>query len=223
MATSGSCVRARAPSNTRRAHVTMPGGEEGQRSEARRMSDRPSRAGRQLRSREKAGVKWFKRTHCMLGRGVARTLPLRSLLSRLPGARTARTVRPSRRMSVGANAEPQPPAKMARLEETLRVKKNLPSTPSCPSAAATVPRATTSPPPTTAVRVPAASMPRRRTIPHPRTPDGPVAIADFQTSPTRSRPPRVKARHRRRQSSETLDHSLNPSLPHRSPQSFPRR
>jgi len=87
------------------------------------MSDRPSRAGRQLRSREKAGVKWFKRTHCMLGRGVARTLPLRSLLSRLPGARTARTVRPSRRMSVGANAEPQPPAKMARLEETLRVKK----------------------------------------------------------------------------------------------------
>ena len=26
-------------------------------------------------------------------------------------------------MSVGANAEPQPPAKMARLEETLRVKK----------------------------------------------------------------------------------------------------
>ena len=59
----------------------------------------------------------------MLGRGVARTLPLRSLFPRLPGARTARTVRPSRRMSVGADAEPQPPAKMARLEETLRVKK----------------------------------------------------------------------------------------------------
>ena len=104
--------------DTRRARQ-VPGGE-GPAVRGSRMSDRPSRPAGNW-SREKlvssgsnAHLCWsWRHTHA----------PARSLLSRLPGARTARTVRPSRRMSVDANAEPQPPAKMARLEEALRVKK----------------------------------------------------------------------------------------------------
>ena len=196
MATSVSCGRAQAPSDTRRARVAMPAG--GRASVRDSAHVRPTVASWPAPKVEKAGCHVFKQ-HTLHARSRRRTHAPAPFPVPSPPRRAHRSHRPSlsthvrrRRRRTPASRQDGPPRGNPPREENLGARH--PARPRQRRRRGLRSRRRlrlryASPPP---------RAPRRRTIPHPRTPHGPVAIhAIFQNVPDRSRPPGVKARHRR--------------------------